>query len=859
MDFEGVEPFGPGAPIGHEPGFQFGQSPGFDAVEPALAVGPHLHDPRLLEDAQVSRDAGLMDARRLDEVAHRAFALTQRRQDAAACRVGDGFEGINMHNHAYSLIRILSQAPIQERTSNLSTVSVPTLSLSMRAVLMRSRPMARAPTAIAPTATTPKAKEPSARAPIAPLPTAPTVLYSNPLYNQYYKQAINSRQDRLFGLTLASAITPDFDFKVTGYYEDKKGYGVSPEAYATSLTNYNAERLIVPGLFAPKGLQYGLSTIDGTRKGVTGSASYRFGIHTVQIGGWYERDFFHRTQQRYNQVGGSPDGAPLLNEPVHLQRNFNSVRDSSQFSIKDTIALLDGRLKVDVGFKALNLPYKISGARNPGDFIANRRPTLTKTWVDNFLPQVGAVFNITPRNQIFASYSESMALPRGADDIFAAASPAAPGPEAERAKNRRDYVLRRMHDLGYIDDRTWHTSTDEPITAFEHAAVVETEASYVAEMVRAELYAKHGEATYTDGFVVTTTIDDKGVQWRKMEASEQPDRLILATDPDREGEAISWHVLEILSKKRGLKDIPVERVVFNAITKSSILEAMAHPRQLDMELVNAYLARRALDYLVGFTLSPVLWRKLPGAKSAGRVQSVALRLICERESEIEVFKSREYWTVDTFFGTAKKQILKARLTHLDGRKLDKFDLNTQERAEQADITTAFVPLKPYREAGRPREDYDRDLIDRMIPFVEGKYHVSKSPMDRAYSGLSGGGMLTNTFMIKHPEVFQYYGMMSAGLPPANATLTEAQVAALKGKAIWIGGGWQDSIHAVGFSPNGTPSHLGPAREVSTFVKAGVPITTTFVNGGHEWSVWRVLLKDFLTRTAFLPVPYASWQ
>jgi iron complex outermembrane receptor protein len=270
---------------------------------------------------------------------------------------------------------------------------------------------------------------------LAPLPTAPTVLYSNALYNQYYKQAINSRQDRLFGLTLASAITPDFDFKVTGYYEDKKGYGVSPEAYATSLTNYNAERLILPGLFAPKGLQYGLSTIDGTRKGVTGTARYKIANHTIQLGAWYERDFFHRTQQRYNQAGGSPDGEPLLNEPVHLQRNFNSIRNSSQFSIKDTIALLDGRLKVDVGFKALNLPYKISGARNPGDFIAGRRPTLTKTWVDNFLPQVGAVFNITPRNQVFASYSESMALPRGADDIFAAASPAAPGPEAERAKN----------------------------------------------------------------------------------------------------------------------------------------------------------------------------------------------------------------------------------------------------------------------------------------------------------------------------------------------------------------------------------------------------------------------------------------
>jgi len=167
------------------------------------------------------------------------------------------------------------------------------------------------------------------------------------------------------------------------------------------------------------------------------------------------------------------------------------------------------------------------------------------------------------------------------------------------------------------------------------------------------------------------------------QAVRQGGKLYLATDPDREGEAISWHVLDVLRRKKALQDVDVKRVTFNAITKKSVLDAVANPRDLDQPLIDAYLARRALDYLVGFTLSPVLWRKLPGSRSAGRVQSVALRLICERESEIEVFKSREYWTVDAYFGTAKQQVLKARLTHLDGRKLDKFDLNTQERAEQA--------------------------------------------------------------------------------------------------------------------------------------------------------------------------------
>src|SRR5262249_30711332 len=160
-------------------------------------------------------------------------------------------------------------------------------------------------------------------------------------------------------------------------------------------------------------------------------------------------------------------------------------------------------------------------------------------------------------------------------------------------------------------------------------------------------------------------------------------KLYLATDPDREGEAISWHVKDVLGRSKALQGVDDKRATFNAIAKQSVRAAVAHRGDLDQPLIDAYLARRALDYLVGFTLSRVLWRKLPGSRSAGRVQSVALRLICEREAEIEVFKSREYWTVDAIFGTAKKQTLKPRLTHLDGRKLDKFDLDSAERAEAA--------------------------------------------------------------------------------------------------------------------------------------------------------------------------------
>jgi len=186
------------------------------------------------------------------------------------------------------------------------------------------------------------------------------------------------------------------------------------------------------------------------------------------------------------------------------------------------------------------------------------------------------------------------------------------------------------------------------------------------------------------------------------DALKDDNELILATDPDREGEAISWHLEETLRKRKVIKkDTPVSRVVFNAITKSAVTEAMKNPRQVDQPLVDAYLARRALDYLVGFNLSPVLWRKLPGAKSAGRVQSVCLRMIVEREMEIEAFNAREYWTVKAKLATPRGQEYEARLTILGGQKLEKFDIATDTAAELAvqavnsrNLSIAAVEAKP---------------------------------------------------------------------------------------------------------------------------------------------------------------------
>ena len=200
-----------------------------------------------------------------------------------------------------------------------------------------------------------------------------------------------------------------------------------------------------------------------------------------------------------------------------------------------------------------------------------------------------------------------------------------------------------------------------------------------------DLPAKDGSVDTAHDFAMTWEVAADSRKHIKAitEALKTDDELILATDPDREGEAISWHLQEALAgslKKKGMK---VSRVTFNAITKASVTEAMAHPRQVDVPLVEAYLARRALDYLVGFTLSPVLWRKLPGARSAGRVQSVCLRLIVEREMEIEAFRAREFWTVGAVMTTPRGQDFDARLVLLGAKRLDKFDIPTAEAAELA--------------------------------------------------------------------------------------------------------------------------------------------------------------------------------
>ncbi|MDB5505773.1 MAG: topoisomerase [Devosia sp.] len=217
-----------------------------------------------------------------------------------------------------------------------------------------------------------------------------------------------------------------------------------------------------------------------------------------------------------------------------------------------------------------------------------------------------------------------------------------------------------------------------------------------------DLPAKDGSVLPDEDFAMLWEVDAQSKKRLSdiAKAMKDADELILATDPDREGEAISWHVLDVLNEKKAIKGKPVRRVVFNAITKAAVTEAMKHPRDIDGPLVDAYLARRALDYLVGFTLSPILWRKLPGSRSAGRVQSVALRLVCNRESEIEKFRADEYWSVEALLNQQGKSF-SARLYSVDGKKTDKLDIKSGDEAatlkqaiEAGKFTVAALDKKP---------------------------------------------------------------------------------------------------------------------------------------------------------------------
>ncbi len=280
-----------------------------------------------------------------------------------------------------------------------------------------------------------------------------------------------------------------------------------------------------------------------------------------------------------------------------------------------------------------------------------------------------------------------------------------------------------------------------------------------------DLPAKNGSVDPEANFQMIWEIDPKAAgQLNDIAKSlKGADKLILATDPDREGEAISWHVLEVLKQKRALKDHKIERVVFNAITKQAVTDAMKNPRQIDGALVDAYMARRALDYLVGFTLSPVLWRKLPGARSAGRVQSVALRLVCDRELEIEKFVPREYWSLIATMATPRGETFEARLVGADGKKIQRLDIGSGAEAEDfrkaieaANFTVSTVEAKPARR--NPQAPFTTSTLQqeasRKLGFAPA--HTMRIAQ-RLYEGIDIGGETTGLITYMRTDGVQIDG------------------------------------------------------------------------------------------------------
>ncbi|MAO90283.1 MAG: DNA topoisomerase I [Rhodospirillaceae bacterium] len=270
--------------------------------------------------------------------------------------------------------------------------------------------------------------------------------------------------------------------------------------------------------------------------------------------------------------------------------------------------------------------------------------------------------------------------------------------------------------------------------------------------------------------------------------------LFLATDPDREGEAISWHIQEELKQRKGFDGLPMRRVVFNEITKSAVTTAMANPRDLNQELVEAYLARRALDYLVGFTLSPVLWRKLPGAKSAGRVQSVALRLICEREAEIEAFKAREYWSVEALMATPDGVPFTARLTHLMGKKLDKFDLGNETAANSA--------LTAVKSGGHSVSAIERKQVKRhpAPPFT------TSTLQQEASRKLYFGATKTMTLAQR-----LYEGITLGGETVGLITYMRTDSTVMSGEAIGAARGMISDVYGNDYLPSGPRQYRSKAK------------------------------------------------
>jgi len=279
-------------------------------------------------------------------------------------------------------------------------------------------------------------------------PTVPGVPYSNPNYTYTYALAINVRNDKLYGGTFHAGIADGVWAEATAYWEAKDGYGVSPESYSSVLGRYTPQSQAGLAVTAPRGTAYGLSGVGGDRYGVTTKLHWEIGANMLEAGVWMETDKYHRTQMRLNTADGSPASAPVADEVIYFRRDYRSKRDTTQIFVKDTLSLMDDALAVTVGFKGLSVDYLLNGYRDFNDYyrvvggvgVPGYGPQIgTAKYTDWFLPQAGLVYKLDGRTQIFASYSQNMAFPKGMDDIYSttlnSSSAFVPPPAAERAEN----------------------------------------------------------------------------------------------------------------------------------------------------------------------------------------------------------------------------------------------------------------------------------------------------------------------------------------------------------------------------------------------------------------------------------------
>ncbi|PZR37444.1 TonB-dependent receptor [Caulobacter segnis] len=398
-------------------------------------------------------------------------------------------------------------------------------------------------------------------------PTSSGLKYSNANYAQYYKFGLNARTDHLYGVTLHKDLAENLRFTGTVYYEKKDGWGSSGVGYDTALTYYNQQKAVVPGLNAPLGLQFGISQIDGIRKGATGKVTWTLGDHKVEGGAWYEDDDYHQLSNTFNVADGSPEGAPNFSQPVYRTRNYTSKRDTWEGFLKDTVVLADGKLKVDAGFRMLSVDYQMLGKRNREDFRFSQTANLRTTWEDLFLPQVGAVYTIG-RGQVFTSYSENMSLPRGADAVYyTPATVNVPAPKAETSKNI-ELGYRANHPTFNASVVTYYTSFQNRLQSFSeylpgtttletyyqnvggvHAYGLEFSGQWKPEALGGKIYfntnASYNKSVFEDGFSIRSAT---GVTDYPLKGKSVPDFPEIAIQGGVTFEPTEWAVINLSAR-----------------------------------------------------------------------------------------------------------------------------------------------------------------------------------------------------------------------------------------------------------------------------------------------------------------------